>query len=170
MRSRRRERSRAGTWKKSEMDWSEFLSYCPIFIFASAPQAKNEGSTIGQGRWPAKSCEFLLNLLQNAQSNAEVRRSSSGVTASLEVDIKLLRAHRAMQRAWGFLICVGATSSASTAVSAISSVVGSYNESFMLIQKILFFSHFSICPVPWPGHREAGCLAHPGQQGHEAAP
>lgn len=35
-------------------------------------QAKNEGSTNGQGRWPVKSCEFLLNLLKNAESNAEV--------------------------------------------------------------------------------------------------
>jgi ribosomal protein L22 len=35
-------------------------------------QAKNEGSTTRQGRWPVKSCEFLLNLLTNAESNAEV--------------------------------------------------------------------------------------------------
>jgi large subunit ribosomal protein L17e len=43
-------------------------------------QAKNEGSTTRQGRWPVKSCEFLLNLLKNAESNAEV--SSSACTAS----------------------------------------------------------------------------------------
>ena len=36
-------------------------------------QAKNEGQSNGQGRWPAKSCEFLLGLLRNAESNAEVR-------------------------------------------------------------------------------------------------
>lgn len=36
-------------------------------------QAKNEGATGGQGRWPTKSAEFLLNLLKNAESNAEVR-------------------------------------------------------------------------------------------------
>ena len=35
-------------------------------------QAKNEGQSNGQGRWPAKSCEFLLGLLKNAESNAEV--------------------------------------------------------------------------------------------------
>lgn len=35
-------------------------------------QAKNEGSTTRQGRWPVKSCEFLLDLLKNAESNAEV--------------------------------------------------------------------------------------------------
>ena len=35
-------------------------------------QAKNEGSTNGQARWPKKSAVFLLNLLKNAESNAEV--------------------------------------------------------------------------------------------------
>ena len=40
-------------------------------------QAKNEGSTNGQARWPKKSAVFLLNLLKNAESNAEVRRSST---------------------------------------------------------------------------------------------
>ena len=36
-------------------------------------QAKNEGITTSQGRWPVKSCEFLLGLLKNAESNAEVK-------------------------------------------------------------------------------------------------
>ncbi|KAK9824248.1 hypothetical protein WJX72_008907 [[Myrmecia] bisecta] len=36
-------------------------------------QAKNEGQSNGQGRWPAKSCQFLLGLLKNAESNAEVK-------------------------------------------------------------------------------------------------
>ncbi|KAK9788601.1 hypothetical protein WJX73_001602 [Symbiochloris irregularis] len=36
-------------------------------------QAKNEHQSNGQGRWPAKSCEFLLALLKNAESNAEVK-------------------------------------------------------------------------------------------------
>ena len=40
-------------------------------------QAKNEGSTNGQGRWPKKSAEMLLNILKNAESNAEVRRAAS---------------------------------------------------------------------------------------------
>jgi hypothetical protein len=30
-----------------------------------------------QGRWPKKSCEFLLGLLKNAESNAEVSHSSN---------------------------------------------------------------------------------------------
>ena len=35
-------------------------------------QAKQEGSTTAQGRWPKKSAQFLLGLLKNAESNAEV--------------------------------------------------------------------------------------------------
>lgn len=34
-------------------------------------QAKSRHSN-GQGRWPVKSAEFLLGLLKNAESNAEV--------------------------------------------------------------------------------------------------
>lgn len=34
-------------------------------------QAKAEGNSIGQGRWPVKSAEFLMGLLENAESNAE---------------------------------------------------------------------------------------------------
>lgn len=36
-------------------------------------QAKQEGATNGQGRWPKKSVLFLQGLLQNALSNAEVK-------------------------------------------------------------------------------------------------
>ena len=39
---------------------------------ATCLQAKNENQTTGQGRWPKKSAEFLLGLLKNAESNAEV--------------------------------------------------------------------------------------------------
>lgn len=35
-------------------------------------QAKNRHSN-GQGRWPVKSAKFILDLLKNAESNAEVR-------------------------------------------------------------------------------------------------
>ena len=41
-------------------------------------QAKNENHTTGQGRWPKKSCEFLLGLLRNAESNAEVWHAACG--------------------------------------------------------------------------------------------
>lgn len=37
------------------------------------PQAKNEGSTTGQGRWPEKAVKIILNLLKNAESNAELK-------------------------------------------------------------------------------------------------
>lgn len=36
-------------------------------------QAKNEGSTTGQGRWPEKSVRLLLSLLDNAASNADAK-------------------------------------------------------------------------------------------------
>jgi len=54
-------------------------------------QAKNENTTTGQGRWPKKSAEFLLGLLKNAESNAEVLphfQSSSKVL--LPVQSKLI--------------------------------------------------------------------------------
>ncbi len=35
----------------------------------------------GQSRWPEKSCRFLLDLLQNAESNAEVRPAAAAVCA-----------------------------------------------------------------------------------------
>jgi large subunit ribosomal protein L17e len=56
-------------------------------------QAKNEGSTTRQGRWPVKSCEFLLNLLKNAESNAESK--------GLDVDalyISHIQVNKAMQQ------------------------------------------------------------------------
>jgi large subunit ribosomal protein L17e len=34
-------------------------------------QAKNEGNSIGQGRWPKKSCQYVMDLLKNAKANAE---------------------------------------------------------------------------------------------------
>jgi ribosomal protein L22 len=59
-----------------------FASPCPLTSPRSLPplsaggvgrtsQAKNEKNSIGQGRWPKKSAEFLLGLLTNAESNAE---------------------------------------------------------------------------------------------------
>merc|ERR1712057_109447 len=36
-------------------------------------QAKNAGATNGQARWPKKSAEFVLNLLTNAEANAELK-------------------------------------------------------------------------------------------------
>merc|ERR1711896_55855 len=53
-------------------------------------QAKNAGSTNGQARWPKKSAEFVLNLLSNAEANAELK--------SLDMD-KLFIAHVQVNRA-----------------------------------------------------------------------
>merc|ERR1712225_137318 len=53
-------------------------------------QACPAGSTTGQGRWPKKSCEFLLGLLRNAEANAEVK--------DLEMD-KLFITHIQVNRA-----------------------------------------------------------------------
>jgi large subunit ribosomal protein L17e len=61
-------------------------------------QAKNENSSNGQARWPAKSCEFILGLLKNAESNAEVRVSmpappkpptqNESCAATIKLDLK----------------------------------------------------------------------------------
>merc|ERR1712228_501374 len=53
-------------------------------------QAKNAGSTNGQARWPKKSAEFMLNLLSNAEANAELK--------SLDMD-KLFVAHVQVNKA-----------------------------------------------------------------------
>merc|ERR1712138_91176 len=53
-------------------------------------QAKNAGSTNGQARWPKKAAEFVLNLLSNAEANAELK--------SLEID-KLFVSHIQVNRA-----------------------------------------------------------------------
>ena len=36
-------------------------------------QAKNEGSTNGQGRWPKKSVDLVMGMLTNLESNAELK-------------------------------------------------------------------------------------------------
>merc|ERR1712232_1464804 len=53
-------------------------------------QAKNAGATNGQARWPKKSAEFVLNLLSNAEANAEMK--------GLEVD-KLFISHIQVNKA-----------------------------------------------------------------------
>lgn len=64
-------------------------------------QAKNEGSTNGQARWPKKSVEFLMELLKNAESNAEVRRKNqdqeSDGDASVDVRMPNIEAVHALQ-------------------------------------------------------------------------
>merc|ERR1712159_619235 len=53
-------------------------------------QAKNAGATNGQARWPKKSAQFMLNLLMNAEANAELK--------SLDME-KLFIAHIQVNRA-----------------------------------------------------------------------
>merc|ERR1711903_384809 len=53
-------------------------------------QAKNAGATNGQARWPKKSAQFMLNLLLNAEANAELK--------SLDID-KLFVSHIQVNRA-----------------------------------------------------------------------
>lgn len=48
--------------------------------FISPFQAKQFGWT--QGRWPKKSAEFLLHMLKNAESNAELKVCAAGATPS----------------------------------------------------------------------------------------
>ena len=61
-------------------------------------QAKNEGSTNGQGRWPKKSAEMLLNILKNAESNAGYAVSKR-LTEATRVFSRGARAVEARRRA-----------------------------------------------------------------------
>uniref|UniRef100_A0A3B4WJ86 Large ribosomal subunit protein uL22 n=1 Tax=Seriola lalandi dorsalis TaxID=1841481 RepID=A0A3B4WJ86_SERLL len=59
-------------------------------------QAKMTGAT--QCRWPKKSCEFLLHLLKNAESNAEVKGLD---TEALEIfHIQVNRAQKQRRRTY----------------------------------------------------------------------
>ena len=59
--------------KKYLQDVIDHKDCVPFRKFTGGPsrpaQAKRHGTT--QGRWPEKSCRFLLDMLQNAESNAE---------------------------------------------------------------------------------------------------
>ncbi|KAF8408418.1 hypothetical protein HHK36_007570 [Tetracentron sinense] len=52
-------------------------------------QAKNRHSN-GQGRWPVKSAKFILDLLKNAESNADVCLSDWLLTCCFELHLYLL--------------------------------------------------------------------------------
>merc|ERR1712127_25348 len=56
-----------GVLAKKEAIPFRFFNGC----IGRSAQAKMTGAT--QCRWPTKSCQFLLHLLKNAESNAEVR-------------------------------------------------------------------------------------------------
>ena len=60
------------TCRTAEMlDKREGYGFVPVIFALLSFQAKNWGAT--QGRWPKKSAEFLLQLLKNAESNAEFK-------------------------------------------------------------------------------------------------
>jgi large subunit ribosomal protein L17e len=65
-------------------------------------QAKNENSTNGQARWPKKSAVFLLNLLKNAESNAEVKGLDVDTLAITHIQVnKAQQQRRRTYRAHG---------------------------------------------------------------------
>ena len=62
------------------------------------PQAKNHNSAGSQGRWPKKSASVLLQLLKNAESNAEVKMLN---TDALVIDhIQVNRAAKLRRRTY----------------------------------------------------------------------
>uniref|UniRef100_A0A7S0CT49 60S ribosomal protein L17 n=1 Tax=Micromonas pusilla TaxID=38833 RepID=A0A7S0CT49_MICPS len=65
-------------------------------------QAKNEGSTNGQGRWPKKSAEMLLNILKNAESNAEVKGLDTDALSVFHIQVnRAVQQRRRTYRAHG---------------------------------------------------------------------
>ena len=84
------------TLKKARRYLEDVIAHKPIVPFRKfakgvgrKAQVKAAGGTDGRGRWPQKSCKFLLDLLTNAESNAEVgpvcSQSSGGWVGLREV-------------------------------------------------------------------------------------
>ena len=51
--------------------WGYFINFHFFKGIGRHAQSKAHGTS--QGRWPKKSCEFLLHMLKNAESNAEYK-------------------------------------------------------------------------------------------------
>ena len=74
-----------------------------VFFFL---QAKNHHAAGSQGRWPKKSAEILLELLKNAESNAEVKMLNTDalvidhiqVNAAAKIRRRTYRAHGRINR------------------------------------------------------------------------
>ena len=81
--------------KKKEAIPFRFFNGC----IGRAAQAKNTpGAPATQCRWPTKSCKFLLHLLKNAESNAEVKGLD---TEALEIShIQVNRAQKQRRRTY----------------------------------------------------------------------
>ena len=71
-------------------------------------QAKNQKSAGSQGRWPKKSAIVLLDLLKNAESNAEVKMLNTDalvidhiqVNRAAKLRRRTYRAHGRINREW----------------------------------------------------------------------
>ena len=71
-------------------------------------QAKNQKSAGSQGRWPKKSAIVLLELLKNAESNAEVKMLNTDalvidhiqVNRAAKLRRRTYRAHGRINREW----------------------------------------------------------------------
>jgi len=97
---------RAMTLKKAKVYLENVLAKkeaVPFRFFNSSvgrhAQAKNTpGAAATQCRWPTKSCKFLLHLLKNAESNAEVKGLD---TENLEIThIQVNRAQKQRRRTY----------------------------------------------------------------------
>lgn len=123
-------------------------------------QAKNEGSTNGQARWPEKSARFLLGLLKNAESNAEVRMHLTST----------IQGTQRMQPGWQGNSCT--RHPARNVRQGCYLVTEGRKEGCEMSYKSggrredseVFFC----CADEGPGHRCHVHLSHPGQQGHAA--
>ncbi len=71
-------------------------------------QAKNFKMPGSQGRWPKKSAEILIQLLKNAESNAEVRMLNTDALVIEHIQVnraekmrrRTYRAHGRINRTW----------------------------------------------------------------------
>ena len=76
----------------------------PFYRFKRGPgrTAQAKGSGTSQARWPKKSCLFLLDLLRNARSNAEVKQLDTSRLVVSHVQVQQApRGRRRTHRAHG---------------------------------------------------------------------
>merc|ERR1712045_629041 len=64
--------NRATTYLKNVINQKEIIPF-RRFMGGVGRHAQSKVHGTSQGRWPKKSCEFLLDLLKNAESNAEYK-------------------------------------------------------------------------------------------------
>merc|ERR1712241_1118458 len=64
--------NRATTYLKNVIAQKEIIPF-RRFMGGVGRHAQSKAHGTSQGRWPKKSCEFLLDLLKNAESNAEYK-------------------------------------------------------------------------------------------------